>query len=231
MVSSFTNVGCNGASNGTINITASGGTTPYGYVWSNGSTIQNQTGLAAGTYTVTVTDANGCTKTLSQTVTQPSTLDVIISNFTNVGCNGASNGTINITASGGTTPYGYVWSNGSTIQNQTGLAAGTYTVTVTDANGCTKTASQILTQPSTFDVIISNFTNVGCNGASNGTINITASGGTTPYGYVWSNGSTIQNQTGLAAGTYTVTVTDANGCTQTVVSNSDTTIHIGCDNK
>ncbi|MBK8845179.1 MAG: hypothetical protein IPO27_00955 [Bacteroidetes bacterium] len=83
---------------------ASGGTTPYGYVWSNGSTIQNQTGLAAGTYTVTVTDANGCTATESQTVTQPTTVNAVVNSFTNIGCNGGTTGTISITTTGGTTP-------------------------------------------------------------------------------------------------------------------------------
>ncbi|MBK8845182.1 MAG: SprB repeat-containing protein [Bacteroidetes bacterium] len=212
---SVINLQCNGNSTGAIYTSIIGGTGPFSYNWSNGATIEDISGLIATTYSLTVTDANGCLAYLNKIISQPSALLAAIGSFSNPDCNGFTNGSINLSISGGFAPYLFLWSNAASTQNLVGLAAGTYTVTVTDANGCTKTASQILTQPSTFDVIISNFTNVSCNGASNGTINITASGGTTPYGYVWSNGSTIQNQTGLVAGTYTVTVTDANGCTKT----------------
>ena len=120
-----TNVNCNGGANGTIDLTVTGGTTAYTYVWSNGATTQDLSSLAAGTYSVTVTDANGCTATATKTITQPTTLTATASS-TNALCYGCNNGTASVTPAGGTSPYSYVWSNGATTQNVTGLVAGTY---------------------------------------------------------------------------------------------------------
>jgi hypothetical protein len=208
-----TNVSCNGGSNGSIDVTVTGGTTAYTYLWNGGVNTQDRTGLAAGTYSVTITDANGCTTTVSKTITQPTTLTASATN-TNVNCNGGSNGTIDLTPAGGTTPYTYLWNGGVTTQDRTGLAAGTYSVTVTDANGCTTTTSKTITQPATLTASATN-TNVNCNGGANGTIDLTVAGGTTAYSYSWSNGATTQDLSGLSAGTYSVTVTDANGCSTT----------------
>ncbi len=210
-----TNVDCYGNLTGAIDITVSGGTAPYTYSWSNGSTTEDLTGLAAGTYTVTVTDAHGCTATHSFTVNQPGAALSITGTVTNVDCYGSSSGAIDITVSGGTAPYTYAWSNGTTTEDLTGLAAGTYTVTVSDAHGCTATHSFTVNQPSAALSITGTVTNVDCYGSSSGAIDITVSGGTAPYTYSWSNGASTEDLTGLAAGTYTVTVTDANGCTAT----------------
>jgi aminopeptidase-like protein len=139
---------CFGASTGSIDVSVSGGTSPYTYNWGGGITTQDRSGLAAGTYTVTVTDANACTKTVSATITQPSALTVSETNV-DVLCFGANTGSIDVTVSGGTSPYTYNWGGGITTQDRTGLAAGTYTVTVTDANSCTKTVSATITQPAT----------------------------------------------------------------------------------
>ncbi len=207
------NVLCNGAATGSINLTVAGGTSPYTYSWTGGVTTQNRTGLLAGTYTVTVTDANGCTATIATTITEPPAL-VLTTTQVNVLCNGASTGSINLTVTGGTGTYTYSWTGGVTTQNRTGLAAGTYAVTVTDANGCTKTTSTTITQPTVL-ALSTTQVNVLCNGASTGSINLTVTGGTSPYTYSWTGGITTQNRTGLAAGTYSVTVTDANGCTKT----------------
>jgi hypothetical protein len=153
-----TNVTCNGAANGTINITPSGGTPGYSYLWSDGPTIEDRTGLAPGTYTVTVTDINGCTATKSEIITQPAIL-VIAVEKTNPTCPPGANppvnsdGAINITASGGTGPYTYDWTDipgTNNPEDRTGLAAGTYTVTVTDANNCTATANIVLTSTNNF---------------------------------------------------------------------------------
>ena len=130
-----TNTTCT-ASIGAINITVSGGTSPYTYLWSNGATTEDISGLAAGTYTVTVTDANGCTINLPVTVGTDNSTITVTPVVTNTTCT-ASIGAINITVSGGTSPYTYLWSNGATTEDISGLAAGTYTVTITDANGCT----------------------------------------------------------------------------------------------
>ncbi|MFN0175265.1 MAG: T9SS type A sorting domain-containing protein [Saprospiraceae bacterium] len=208
------NVLCNGGSSGSIDLTVSGGTGAYTYSWTSGATTQDRSGLSAGTYTVTVTDANACTKTLSTTITEPSAI-VLTETHVNVLCNGASTGSIDLTPSGGTSPYTYSWTGGATTQDRAGLAAGTYTVTVTDANACTKTLSTTITEPSAI-VLTETHVNVLCNGASTGSIDLTPSGGTSPYTYSWTGGATTQDRSGLSAGTYTVTVTDANACTKTL---------------
>ncbi|WP_174514441.1 SprB repeat-containing protein, partial [Chryseobacterium aquaticum] len=182
---------------------------PYTFNWGGGITTEDRTGLSAGTYTVTITDANGCTGTVNATVTQPTALSATISQ-TNVSCNGGSNGSASITVSGGTAPYTYSWSpTGGTGATATGLSAGTYTVTVTDANSCSTTRTVTITQPATSVSGTTVVTNVSCNGSSNGAINLTATGGTAPYTFNWGGGITTEDRTGLSAGTYTVTITDA----------------------
>jgi hypothetical protein len=214
-LSSQTNIACNGGSTGQATASANGGTAPYAYLWSNGRTTASNINLAAGTYTVTVTDANACTKTTSATITQPTALNAFISSQTNIACNGASTGQATAFANGGTAPYAYLWSNGQTTASSINIAAGTYTVTVTDANACTKTTSATITQPTALSVGIIGQGNVSCNGGSNGLLSATGSGGSSPYSYQWSNGLTTATSSGLAAGTYTVTITDANACTKT----------------
>ncbi len=209
-----TNASCHGGASGAINLSVSGGTSGYSYTWSNGAHTQDISGLSAGTYTVTVTDVNGCIASASYTVTQPAAI-TLSATSTNVSCNGGNNGAVNLTVSGGTGSYRYNWSNGEDERNISGLSAGTYTVTVTDANGCTQTGSYTITQPSAI-VLSATTTNTTCHGGSNGAINLSASGGTgSTYSYNWSNGAHTQNVSSLSAGTYSVTVTDANGCTQT----------------
>jgi hypothetical protein len=209
-----THVLCYGGNNGAIDLTVSGGVSPYTYAWSNSATTQDISSLAAGTYTVTVTDANGCTKTTSATVNEPS--DPLALSETNVDvlCYGNSTGSIDLTVSGGTPAYSYNWGGGITTQDRSNLAAGTYTVTVTDANGCTKTLSASITQPPSALTASATTTNSTC-GNPNGSVDLTVSGGTSPYTYAWSNGATTQDLSNVMAGTYTVTVTDANGCTKT----------------
>ncbi|SHK71142.1 T9SS type A sorting domain-containing protein [Epilithonimonas mollis] len=211
-----TNVACNGASNGAINLTPAGGTAPYTFNWGGGVTTEDRTGLAAGTYTVVITDANGCTATVNATVTQPASAVSGTTVVTNVACNGASNGAINLTPAGGTAPYTFNWGGGVTTEDRTGLTAGTYTVVITDANGCTATVNATVTQPASAVSGTTVVTNVACNGASNGAINLTPAGGTAPYTFNWGGGVTTEDRTGLTAGTYTVVITDANGCTATV---------------
>ena len=210
-----TNISCFGGSNGAINLTPTGGTTAYTFNWGAGITTEDRTGLLAGAYTCTITDANGCTTTSNATVTQPSSAIATSTAVTNVSCNGGSNGSATITASGGTSPYTYLWSSAQTTSVITGQIAGVRTVTVTDANGCTSSKSISITQPATALSASNVVTNVSCFGGSNGVINLTPTGGTTAYTFNWGGGITTEDRTGLLAGTYTCTITDANGCTTT----------------
>ncbi|PZO28607.1 MAG: hypothetical protein DCE86_11910 [Flavobacteriaceae bacterium] len=210
-----TNVACFGGNTGAINLTPSGGTPPYTFNWGGGITTEDRTGLAAGNYSVTITDANSCTRTISNiNVTQPAAVVSGTTVVTNVACFGGSTGAINLTPTGGVPPYTYNWVGGITTEDRSGLAAGTYSVTITDANGCTGTVSGItVTQPTAALGGTAIKTDVSCNGGSNGTATVSASGGTPPYTYSWApSGGTNAMATGLAANTYTVTVTDNNGC-------------------
>jgi gliding motility-associated-like protein len=218
------NVSCNGASDGSIDITPTGGISPYTYLWSTADTIEDISGLTAGSYSVTVTDINGCTGSAMITLTEPDSLLGILTSPTfaggyNVSC-GGSDGSIDLSVTGGNTAYSYLWSNGETTQNIDSLTAGTYTVTITDANGCTFTDNITLTQPGAYSSSISSPVynggyNITCNGADNGAIDLTVTGGTSPYVYLWSTGDSIQDLSGLPPGIYTVTVTDDNNCTLT----------------
>ncbi|MFN4256934.1 MAG: beta strand repeat-containing protein, partial [Saprospiraceae bacterium] len=205
-------VNATSGNDGSATATPSGGTPAYTYFWSNGGTTQTINNLAPGAYTVTVSDANGCTTTGSVTISGGSPLAVIV-NSTNVTCNGAADGTAGATASGGTGSYSFAWSNGATTAAITNLAPGTFTVTVT-SGAQTATASVNISEPTALNLAVSK-TNPTCNGGSDGTATANASGGTPPYNYLWSNGATTASITGLPVGTYTVTASDANGCTAT----------------
>jgi gliding motility-associated-like protein len=210
-------VDCNGANNGAVFMTTTGGTTNYTFLWSNGAVTEDITGLSAGPYTLTVTDANGCV-TISATyiISEPTAVVLALDSIDNVTCNGTTDGAVFITATGGTTGYTYLWSNTAVTQNITGLNGGSYTVTVTDANGCTAISGpHVVTEATALVITLDSIDNVTCNGAADGAVFITATGGVTGYTYAWSNAGTTQNITGLNGGSYTITVTDAAGCTAT----------------
>ncbi|MBF4483580.1 T9SS type A sorting domain-containing protein [Flavobacterium sp. CSZ] len=213
-----TNVSCNGGTTGAATVTATGGTGTYTYAWApSGGTAATATQLTAGTYVVTVTDANSCTTTQSVTITQPAALIASVGGQSDVTCNGLNNGSANVIATGGTGTYTYAWSpSGGTADTATGLSPGVYTVTVTDTNNCTANQSFIITQPAVLTASITGQTDVTCNGQANGSATVTATGGTGTYTYLWSpSGGNAATATGLSGGTYTVTVTDANSCTTT----------------
>ena len=208
---------CKGDATGSSTVTASNGTAPYTYLWSNGATDQIATGLTAGTYSVTVTDKNGCTTTVSSIlISEPVTsLTATITSSTNPSCEGTTTGSATVTASGGTGSYTYLWSNGQTTATATGLFAGSYFVSVTDANGCTKKTSVLLADPTGVSATISASTNVTCNGGANGTATVTATGGAGTYTYLWSvsaGSQTTPTAINLPAGQHTVTVTGTGGC-------------------
>ena len=207
-----TSASCYGANNGTSTVNPSGGTLPYSYLWSNGSTNQTATGLASGNYSCIITDANNCVVIKNINVTQPLS-SLTISNSTSfVGCNGGNNGTVTVNVSGGTPGYSYLWSNGQSSPTALFLISGNYNCTVTDANGCTINSGNIfVSQPSILSV--SSFSNtVSCWGGINGTATVNPIGGTAPYTFSWNNGQTSQTASGLSSGNYNCTITDANGC-------------------
>ncbi|MEM9024173.1 MAG: SprB repeat-containing protein, partial [Bacteroidota bacterium] len=212
---STVNVSCNGGADGAITAGGSGGTPTYSFLWSTGGSTATETGLTAGTYTVTVTDANGCTDALTATVTEPLPLNAAIDSVQDVNCGGAD-GAIFTSAIGGTMPYTYAWSNGATTEDIMNLTAGPYTLTLTDANGCSTTVTGTVNQPTTLAASVVAVTDNLCNGDANGSIQAMATGGITPYTYSWSSGGMAAMESGLMAGTYTLTITDNNGCFVTV---------------
>lgn len=203
-------------STGSINISVDGGVSPYAFNWSNGDTTEDLTEVAAGEYCVVIVDANGCiSDTFCFTLNEPPRLQ-IQPDITQPICNGSEDGSISVTVTGGTEPYSYSWNTNDTVPDISGLAAGTYSLTVTDLNGCTAEGDFTITDPDSVVITIVDSSDVKCNGANDGSITIQVTGGTAPYNYSWSTGDTTQNVTGLSPDTtYQVTATDANGCSDT----------------
>ncbi len=211
---SSSDVSCFGGNDGEIDLTVNGGTPPYSYSWDNGAgTGQDPTNLSANTYSVTVTDDNGCTVNTSATVGQPTQLTASAVP-TDVSCFGGNDGEIDLTVNGGTPPYSYSWNNGAgSSEDPTNLSANTYSVTVTDDNGCTANTSATVDQPTQLTASAVP-TDVSCFGGNDGEIDLSVNGGTPPYSYSWDNGAgSSEDPTNLLANTYSVTVTDDNGCT------------------
>lgn len=214
-----TDVKCFEGMTGSVNLTVSGGTGNYTFAWDNGSTSEDLSGVAAGTYNVMVTDANGCKGSASATVNQPSSALSASASATDVKCFGGMTGSVDLTVAGGTSGYSFAWDNGSTSEDLSGVAAGTYNVEVTDANGCKTNATATVNGPSAaLQGSAITTKNVNCFGGSNGMIDLTVTGGTAGYSFAWDNGATTEDLSGLVAGTYSVTITDANGCTTTASS-------------
>ncbi len=205
------NVTCAGAHNGTLNIFAWGGSGALEFSL-NGTTYQLSnifSGLAGGSYNAFVRDANGCVIVIPAIVHEPLPL-TISENISQVSCAGGNNGVIDLSITGGTPYYYFDWSNGAITEDNFNLAAGNYSVVVSDGYGCTSTMSYTITQPS--NAIIVNGTVTNASGPNNGAINITITGGVGGYIFSWSNGLTTEDVSGLGAGVYTVIVTDGNGC-------------------
>jgi len=211
-----TDVSCNGLCDGSATANASGGTTPYTYLWDDDSlqTTQTATGLCPGTYSVLVTDLLGETGTASVVINEPTVLTLNNISKTDVTCNGFCDGTAIATFSGGTPPYNYLWSDGQTNQTAINLCPDTFCVTVTDTNGCSDSACITITEPLVLSITIT-FNNVSCFGACDGDATAAVLGGTAPYTYQWDAGTgfqTTQTAVNLCNGFYNVLVTDSNGC-------------------
>ena len=210
----ITNASCYGMYNGSISTTVSGGYIPYTWLWSTGATTSGISVQPAGVYAVSVTDANGCSATGTYTIKQPDLLD-ITAVVINASCFKSSDGKVTAMGIGGTAPYTYLWSNGATTSYIYGLTAGTYSVTITDAHGCTATRSYTVTQPDAI-FVYGTVTNLTKCTAPTGRITTTVTGGNPAYTYTWSNGASgVTSISGLYAGTYSLAITDTKGCTGT----------------
>ncbi len=215
-------VTCFGLVTGTAAVYATGGIAPYSYLWNNGLVTDSISNLLAGTYTVTITDANGCKETSSMMVFEPAAIQILTALNRSPSCFGLSNGQLTTYAVGGTTPFNFVWNTGQVNQGITSITAGTYTVTATDGNGCSQVKTETVTEPA---LLTNNATPVGvkCFGKNTGSLHIDALGGTPQYTGTWTgpNGyvGTGLNIGNLFAGQYTATVTDTKGCTSVSTTN------------
>ena len=221
-LSKLSNITCKGTNTGFIEAVGIGGTTPYSFSW-NTTPIQTTaliSSLLAGSYTITVTDANGCVASKTTSLTEPTALSIASTSTTNVDCKNNTTGSITVAGSGGTTPYTFKIGTGSyaSASTFTGLAAGTYAIGVKDANGCLSSVNVTITEPTALSIASTSTTNVDCKNNTTGSITVAGSGGTTPYTYKIGTGSyaSASTFTGLAAGTYAIGVKDANGCLSTV---------------
>jgi outer membrane protein OmpA-like peptidoglycan-associated protein len=213
---SINNILCNGEKEGSITVAVSGGEKPYNYKWSNGATSRDLQKISAGDYSLNVTDANGCLQTLTASVTEPPVLNKSIDAVKHISCNGESNGAVNLSVSGGIVPYTYQWSNGNTSQDLVGVPAGNYSVLITEGNGCVSSLDVEITEPSPFISELLSVAHNKCYGDKNGSIRVSAKGGTKPYTFKWNNGATKQNLENIESGDYSLYVSDANGCNHTI---------------
>ncbi|MBU6325175.1 MAG: T9SS type A sorting domain-containing protein, partial [Bacteroidetes bacterium] len=213
-----TNVTCNGTNNGQVSVSAIGGSGTLGYSIDGGQTFQsdrNFSGLRAGYYLVMVRDAGGCVGYATFSIEEPAAIN-IVTGVLDVTCNGASNGAVSIQASGGNAPYTYSL-NGSSYQSSgvfTGMHGGTYTAYVKDVNNCVRTKNFVVNEPDEL-FVFSYVSDVSCAGGNNGVIDLSVTGGVLPYTFKWSNEAASEDVFNLRAGTYSVMVSDANGCIKT----------------
>jgi len=215
VISSSVETTCFGGSDGSATVSVSGGTSPYTYLWdiaAGSQTDSTAIGLSAGTYSVIITDANGCSELITAAVSEPSELTLVVSNITPAACKFGNDGSATVDASGSFFPYTYLWDDPSaqTTKTATGLYAGIYMVVVTDSVGCTADTTVTITEPASALIVTTSVTNVSCTNGNDGTATASVTGGTFPYTFIWNdpNSQTTIVATGLASGNYTVTVTD-----------------------
>lgn len=216
-VTEQTDPACAGQSNGSLSATASGGTGALTYLWSTGQMTPNIDNLPAGNYTLNVTDANGCVQSVDLSLQDADALSLVSANTTQTTCYSGADATIAVVIQGGTGSYTYLWSDpaAQTTATATGLARGDYALTATDANGCTFTADFSVTSAGQQIFINPLVSNASCEGATNATISLSASGGAGNFSFAWAGGQTGSSLAGVSAGDYTVVATDGAGCTET----------------
>lgn len=208
---------CFGGTNGSINLSPFGGTAPYTYSWSNLQTTEDLQNLNSGSYSVTITDANGClSNSITSVIQEPSSAVESTIVGKDISCFNGSDGEIELNPFGGTPPYTFNWNSGTYLTKDiNNLTAGNYTTVITDANGCTNSNSLTLVAPPQISPTIQKI-DVDCFGNNSGSINLSVTGGTQPYSFAWSNATTIignnEDLFNLTADDYTVDITDDNGC-------------------
>lgn len=212
IISASANIACNGGSNGAATASSSGGNGAFTYTWSTGNTGSAVSGLPAGMYLVTVSDAETCTASATVMLTQPLPLAVNATATAQTAVD-INNGTAAASPTGGTPEFTYVWNTGANTATINSLAPGSYAVTITDTHGCSASQTVVVNVYSCAIGAQSTVINAACANAANGTASTMMTGGTIPFSYLWSNSATSASITGLPAGTYLVTVTDAAGCT------------------
>ncbi|MEM1319116.1 MAG: T9SS type A sorting domain-containing protein [Bacteroidota bacterium] len=205
-------ISCFDGNDGQATAVLNGGTPPFNYNWSNGSTEAMATSLSAGSYTVTITDAGNCPSVVNLHLDNPTPITVETTEQQPVSCFGGDDGMISISAAGGTGGLSYLWPSGNIGTTETQLAAGSYTLTITDSQGCLLTRTIDLNEPALLEASVANQTNVQCADEAVGTASISAVGGVPPFEYTWSDGQSGAEAMGLMAGQYEVIITDQNGC-------------------
>jgi PKD repeat protein len=214
LTTSVTDASCHNSSDGSIDLSISGGISPYIIDWSSGQSTMDIDGLDEGTYTVLVVDAAGCQSNTAAYVDAP--MPINVSNTTSTDASCSNDGSATVSPSGGSGGYTYLWNDNQqqTGQTASALASGSYTVVVTDSEGCQATTQITVDGGGDINVNNGSKTHVTCFGSSDGTATVNPNGGASPYTYLWSDGQTTQTATGLSGGSIGVTVTDASGCQQ-----------------
>ena len=210
ITSNIVDASCNGGNDGAIDLTITGGTAPYNIDWSTGEHTQDVSGLAAGIYDVTIFDDAGCGAVQVFSVLASMPIDLSAATIVDASCD-STDGMISVAASGGAGGYNYLWSSGGTGATEGGLAAGTYTLSVSDANGCLAMANYTISNASGPVIIVDQVIQPPCQGGS-GEILVSVTGGASPYSYAWSNGANSEDLFNASVGSYELIVTDSNGC-------------------
>ncbi len=211
-------VNCFGDNTGSIDVTVTGGTPPYEFLWADAVETEDRIELAAGDYTVTLTDANDCTAEITETISQPAAALAVSETIQHVQCAGESTGEILLDISGGTSPYNVIWNDDVTDEDRLNITNGNYAVTISDDNGCSITDAYVVDAPNALAFTLLTYEDVLCAGEENGSINVTTQGGTGILSFEWTMDgeigvfSTDQNIENLAAGDYTLFVSDGNSC-------------------
>ncbi len=206
---------CFQESNAQIMISPFGGNPPYSYQWSNGSVNQDQFNLTAGQYGLTLSDASNCTQIANFIIEEVPKLDISFANKQNVSCFGANDGSIQVNTYGGTAPYSFIWNTGATTEDLTNISGGTYSLTISDANNCSKNISFEIEEAESLAINLLEINQISCEGISNASIAVNATGGNGEYHFQWSNSDSSSQINNLSTGQYLLTVSDQNNCSAT----------------